>query len=74
MTDNRTALVTGGAGYIGCHMVYALRDAGWDVVVVDNLSTGIRDAVPADVTFVEGEAGDTAMVGELFSAGQNTVE
>ncbi len=66
MTDNRTALVTGGAGYIGCHMVYALRDAGWDVVIVDNLSTGIRDAVPADVTFVEGEAGDTAMVVELM--------
>lgn len=39
-------LVTGGAGYIGSHMVFELLGAGEDVVVLDNLSTGIRWAVP----------------------------
>ncbi len=39
-------LVTGGAGYIGSHMVYELLDAGADVVVLDNLSTGFRWAIP----------------------------
>ena len=41
-----TILVTGGAGYIGSHMVHALADAGEPVVVLDNLSTGFRCAVP----------------------------
>ena len=39
-------LVTGGAGYIGSHAVLALLDAGWPVVVIDNLSTGFDWAVP----------------------------
>ena len=39
-------LVTGGAGYIGSHMVLDLLDAGEDVIVLDNLSTGFRSAVP----------------------------
>ena len=42
-------LVTGGAGYIGSHAVLALRDAGWPVAVIDNLTTGFRFAVPEDV-------------------------
>ena len=50
-----TVLVTGGAGYIGSHMVLALRDAGERVVVLDNLSTGFRWAVPAGVPLVVGE-------------------
>ena len=41
-------LVTGGAGYIGSHMVYALADAGEEVVVLDNLSTGFDWAIPPD--------------------------
>ena len=41
-----TVLVTGGAGFIGSHMVLELLDAGEDVVVLDNLSTGFRWAVP----------------------------
>ena len=41
-----TILVTGGAGYIGSHMVHALADAGERVVVLDNLSTGFRDCAP----------------------------
>ena len=44
-----TVLVTGGAGYIGSHMVHALVDAGERVVVVDNLSTGFSDFIPQDV-------------------------
>jgi len=53
-----TVLVTGGAGYIGSHMVHELKDRGERVVVVDNLSTGFRWAVAPDVPFVEGDTGD----------------
>lgn len=55
-------LVTGGAGYIGSHMVLALLDAGESVVVVDDLSTGFRSAVPPGVVLVEGDFGDQALV------------
>ena len=53
-----TVLVTGGAGYIGSHMVLALRDAGREVVVVDNLSTGFRAALPDGVPLVEADIAD----------------
>ena len=59
-------LVTGGAGYIGSHMVLALLDAGEDVVVLDNLSTGFRWAVPDQARFVEGDVGDRDLVSRLF--------
>ena len=49
-----TILVTGGAGYIGSHMVHALVDAGESVVVLDNLSTGFEWAMPKGVTLVVG--------------------
>ena len=49
-----TILVTGGAGYIGSHMVHELNDAGEPVVVLDNLSTGFRFLVPGKVPFVVG--------------------
>ncbi len=62
----RTVLVTGGAGYIGSHAVLALRDAGRPVVVLDDLSTGRRAAVPDGVPFVAGDAGDPALVGRLL--------
>ena len=51
-------LVTGGAGYIGSHMALALLRAGHDVVVVDDLSAGHRDAVPAGATFVQAGVAD----------------
>jgi UDP-glucose 4-epimerase len=60
-------LVTGGAGFIGSHMVLELLDAGEDVVVLDNLSTGFRWAVPDQAEFVEGDVGDRSLVGRLLS-------
>jgi UDP-glucose 4-epimerase len=55
-------LVTGGAGYIGSHMVHALVDAGEPVVVLDNLSTGFRFLIPTAVPFVTGSTGDRELV------------
>ena len=52
--DRLPVLVTGGAGYIGSHAVLALLDAGWPVVVIDNLSTGFDWAVPEGALFVRG--------------------
>ncbi len=60
-------LVTGGAGYIGSHMVLALIDAGQQVVVVDNLSTGFRSAVPAEVTLVTGDFGDQDLMEHVIA-------
>jgi UDP-glucose 4-epimerase len=59
-------LVTGGAGYIGSHAVLALRDAGWPVAVIDNLTTGFRFAVPEDVPFYEGDIADAALLARIF--------
>ena len=61
-----TILVTGGAGYIGSHMVFGLLDRGVPVVVLDNLATGFRSAVPASVPFVEGDVGDADLVSRLI--------
>jgi len=58
-------LVTGGAGYIGSHMVKFLHQHGYDTVVLDNLSNGHRDAVMAG-EFVHGNIGDKALLEELF--------
>lgn len=55
-------LITGGAGYIGSHIVRAFADAGEDVVVLDDLSTGYREFVPEGVPFVEGSIADPAAV------------
>ena len=55
-------LVTGGAGYIGSHMVLALLDAGHHPVVFDNLSTGFRWSVPEGVPLVVGDVGDYELV------------
>lgn len=62
-----TVLVTGGAGYIGSHMVLALVDAGQPVVVIDNLSTGFSWAVPDDVPLIEGDVGDVDLVKWVIS-------
>lgn len=55
-------LVVGGAGYIGAVTVRALRRAGREVVVLDDLSTGFREAVPAGVAFVQGSTHDPGLV------------
>jgi UDP-glucose 4-epimerase len=60
-------LVTGGAGYIGSHMVHALVEAGESVVVLDNLSTGFKWAVPGGAALVVGETGDDALVCGLIA-------
>ncbi len=60
-------LVTGGAGYIGSHTVLALREGGWNVVVIDDLSTGRRDALDADTRLIEGNAGDRALLESVFA-------
>jgi UDP-glucose 4-epimerase len=62
-----TVLVTGGAGYIGSHMVYALVDAGERVVVLDNLSTGFDWAVAKGVPLVIGDTGDQPLVSRLIA-------
>src|SRR2546421_419592 len=53
-----TVLVTGGAGYIGSHTVLALAEAGEDVVVIDDLSTGFSAYLPEGVPLFIGDAGD----------------
>lgn len=61
-----TVLVTGGAGYIGSHMVLALKDAGRDVVVLDDLSCGFEWLVPEGVAFIRGDVGDQALVADTI--------
>lgn len=68
MTHPFPVLVTGGAGYIGSHAVLALRDAGWDVVVIDNLVTGFDWAVPDGVPLVIGNVADRPLVAETIAA------
>jgi UDP-glucose 4-epimerase len=62
-----SVLVTGGAGYIGSHMVHALVESGESVVVLDNLSTGFKWAIPASVDLVVGETGDQPQVARVIA-------
>ena len=59
-------LITGGAGYIGSHMVLCLLDAGEDVVIVDDLSTGFEKAVPPAARFYQGDVGDTGLLSRIL--------
>ncbi|OCW56373.1 UDP-glucose 4-epimerase GalE [Hoeflea olei] len=61
-----TVLVTGGAGYIGSHMVWALLDAGEQVVVVDRLSTGFEWAVAPEAILVRADIADTETVAGII--------
>ncbi|KGF67625.1 UDP-glucose 4-epimerase [Hoeflea sp. BAL378] len=63
-----TVLVTGGAGYIGSHMVLALLERDEDVVVVDNLVTGHEWAVPAGATFYKADIADPAALDRVFAS------
>lgn len=60
-------LVTGGAGYIGSHAVLALVDAGWPVIVLDNLTTGFEWAVAQEATFVKGDIADQPLVARIIA-------
>ncbi|MFL6728470.1 MAG: UDP-glucose 4-epimerase GalE [Sphingomicrobium sp.] len=60
-------LVTGGAGYIGSHAVLALRDSGWPVAVIDDLSNGTRAVVPDGVPFYEGDIAHRELVGRILA-------
>jgi UDP-glucose 4-epimerase len=59
-------MVTGGAGYIGSQAAHALVDRGERVLVVDNLSTGVRDFAPRGAIFVKGDAGNSALVRKVI--------
>ncbi|MDN4598414.1 UDP-glucose 4-epimerase GalE [Leifsonia virtsii] len=64
-------LVTGGAGYIGAHVVRAFREQGIDVVVVDDLSSGHAEFVPAGVPFYRGTILDGELLATIFA--ENTI-
>lgn len=59
-------LVLGGAGYIGSHTVYELIDAGHEVVVIDNLLTGFKEAVHPQAKFYKGDIRDKEFLDEVF--------
>ncbi len=67
-----TVLVTGGAGYIGSHMVLALTDAGENVVVLDNLTTGFSWSIAPQAKLVEGDIADEALVERIIK--ENNVD
>lgn len=59
-------LVTGGAGYIGSHVVWTLLERGHEAIVLDNLSTGKKENLPENVTFYEGDIGDPTFLINVF--------
>jgi len=63
--ENGAILVTGGAGYIGSHVAWALHDDDHRVVVLDDLSTGHKEVVPPDCELVIGNAGDKSLVKDI---------
>ena len=62
-----TWLVTGGAGYIGSHVVRELLSAGFQLVVCDDFSAGLRSRIPQDVPIVEGDIADTTALRGAFN-------
>lgn len=69
----RLALVTGGAGFIGSHLADALLGQGFELVVVDNLSTGLRENVPAGARFVQADVTDHAAIAPAFDPAPDVV-
>jgi len=61
-----TVMVTGGAGYIGSHMVWELLDHGENVLVVDNLVTGFEWSIPEGVTFIKADVGDQEVMEHIL--------
>ena len=66
----RRVLVTGGAGYIGSHLVRQLLESGYKVTVLDNLSYGRREHVPADATLIEGDLADINLLRDVLADGR----
>ena len=65
-SKSNPVLVTGGAGYIGSHVVYELLEQHYPVVVIDDLSLGHLQAIPRDAVFIQGSVSDRALVEQLF--------
>ena len=68
MTSRPTSLVTGGAGFMGSHVADHLLALGHDVVVLDDLSGGFQENVPAKATFVQGSITDHELINRLFDS------
>ena len=68
--SGKSVLVTGGAGYVGSHVVLALLEAGYEITVIDDLSTGCRDLVPGDCQFLEGNVGDAEFLSNVLEPNQ----
>jgi UDP-glucose 4-epimerase len=66
--SNKTVMVTGGAGYIGSHAALALLESGYEVVIVDDLSTGHTELIPKDAEFIQINAGDHDLVAKVLRA------
>jgi UDP-glucose 4-epimerase len=65
--NSMAILITGGAGYIGTHMVYAALERGEEVVVLDDLSTGVRGLVAERAQFCQGDVGDQELLRKLIA-------
>lgn len=61
-----SVLITGGAGYIGSHIAWAMYDRGDMPIIIDNLSTSSRDGIPQDILFYDTDIGDTEAVGQII--------
>ncbi|NND65505.1 MAG: UDP-glucose 4-epimerase GalE [Gammaproteobacteria bacterium] len=68
MLENKNILVTGGCGYIGSHVCRQLSEAGANVTVIDNLSTGFADALINNERLIEGDVGDETLLNTVMGA------
>jgi UDP-glucose 4-epimerase len=66
MERSCAVLITGGAGYVGSHVAWACCDAGFEVVILDNLSTGVRRNVPERATLIEGDISDSVKIANII--------
>ncbi len=73
MTDNRRVLVTGGAGFIGSHLVDTLLGRGFRVTVLDNLKTGLRGNVAKEADFIEGDVREADDISKAFNPAPDVV-
>ena len=67
--ENNIVLVTGGAGYIGSHLVNELITDGFEVTVLDNLSTGKKENLNPKAKFIEGDLADQVLLKKVFAEG-----